>query len=342
MTINLMLVTSDALILGCDSTASKGTYYVDPFSIGLEKNAQGQVAEDAEGRVSVKFKFDQIEHVITDAWGGVTKMFSLSGNYCHVAAVTSGTAALNQRPISSLASEFRERLNKQKAAERTRTVKGIAEDFLQSMRAEYDEHYKDSPLPVAMRDGPEFLVGGFGHGDKFPSSYRVRVKENDVREDFVKGECGLSWNAQSDAVERIIRGYDRKLRFDIETAFDEAIKSYQREMNQAVLRILDNLLKKLNVAMPEGVDTTLPSTVTVSPPWDKLKARIPYSALPLQEAVNFVAYLIMMQAGKSRFAPGVATVGGRTHIGVITKDEGYRQVNEPEITHHYTGFADDH
>jgi hypothetical protein len=49
-----------------------------------------------------------------------------------------------------------------------------------------------------------------------------------------------------------------------------------------------------------------------------------------------------MQAGKSRFARGVATVGGRTHIGVITKDKGYAQLNEPELAHHYTGFADDH
>jgi ethanolamine utilization protein EutP (predicted NTPase) len=98
----------------------------------------------------------------------------------------------------------------------------------------------------------------------------------------------------------------------------------------------------IRAKMPSGVDTTLPSKIKVAPPWDRLKTAVPYSALPLQEAVNFVAYLIMMQAGKARFAPGVATVGGRTHVGVITKDDPYRQLNEPELTHHYTGFADDH
>ncbi len=92
--------------------------------------------------------------------------------------------------------------------------------------------------------------------------------------------------------------------------------------------------------MPDGVDTTLPSSVPVAAPWDSINVNVPYAALPLQEAVNFVSYLIMMQAGKSGFAPGVATVGGRTHIGIITKDKGFVQLNEPELTHNYTGFGD--
>lgn len=356
MTINVMLVTGDALILGCDSIASRGTYYIDPFELGLQADEAGATIVDGDGNYSVKFKFDQIEHIVTDAWGGVTKMFCLCEDSCHVAAVTSGAAALNGRTISSLASEFREqrrratRLRTVKVRTATgtstppppaRTVEGVAKEFLTFMRAEYEEHYKDSPLPANLRDGPEFLIGGYGGSDKFPSSYRVRIKENDVRTDFANGEGGLSWNAQSDTVERIIRGYDRKLRSEIEDSFNAAIQGYQNEMNQAVLRILDDVLTKLNAKMPEGVDTALPSKVTFTPPWDRLKIGIPYSALPLQEAVNFVSYLIMMQAGKSRFAPGVATVGGRTHVGVITKDQGYRQLNEPELSHHYTGFSDD-
>jgi hypothetical protein len=323
-------------------TASRGEYYLDPFQVGLERDQKGKLLTDADGRFVVRFKFDQMAHIVTDAWGGVTKMFPLTEDPCHVAAVTSGPASLNLRTISSVASEYRSIRKKQKAERRKRTVKTIAEEFLSVLRAEYDEHYKDSPLPPEFRDGPEFLVGGFGQGDKFPSSYRVLVKENAVREEFAKGGAGLSWNAQSDAVERIIRGYDKKLRNDVEQAFDVAIKAYQKEMNEGVLKIIDDMLKKLNAKMPSGVDTTLPSKIKAAPPWDRLKTAVPYSALPLQEAVNFVAYLIMMQAGKARVAPGVATVGGRTHVGVITKDDPYRQLNEPELTHHYTGFADDH
>jgi hypothetical protein len=268
-------------------------------------------------------------------------MFPLADKYCHVAAVTSGVAALNQRTISSLALEYRSIIKKKKASKCKRIVEAIAQEFLEFLRAEYEDHYKDSPLPESLRDGPEFLVGGFGQNDKFPSCYRVRVQQNDVIEDFASGKSGLSWNAQSDAVERVIRGYDEKLRKLVDESFESVIGKYQTDMNQAVLRILDDVLKKLNATMPDGVDTTLPDQVALSPPWDQLRTTVPYSALPLQEAVNFVSYLIMMQAGKSRFAPNVATVGGRTHIGVITRDEGFRKLNEPALSHQYTGFADD-
>jgi hypothetical protein len=42
---------------------------------------------------------------------------------------------------------------------------------------------------------------------------------------------------------------------------------------------------------------------------------------PLRDVVNFGSYLIVLRTGKSRLARGVATVGGRTHIGVTTKEQ---------------------
>jgi hypothetical protein len=59
MTINVVLVTNEALILGCDSTASRGDYYIDPFQIGLELGTDGKILEEADGRVTVKFRYDQ-------------------------------------------------------------------------------------------------------------------------------------------------------------------------------------------------------------------------------------------------------------------------------------------
>lgn len=127
----------------------------------------------------------------------------------------------------------------------------------------------------------------------------------------------------------------------MEQHFLGAVRGYQDEMNKAALRIIDDILTKLNARMPVGIDTTLPNQVISSPDWDLLQARIPYGALPLQEAVNFVGYLITMQAGKSRFASGIATVGGRVHVGVITREHGFKKLNEPELSHKHTGFADD-
>jgi hypothetical protein len=74
------------------------------------------------------------------------------------------------------------------------------------MRTEYEEHYKNSTMPEPAREGPEFLIGGFGQNDKFPAAYRVRVKENTCDEEFASGDAGLVWNAQSDAVSALFAG----------------------------------------------------------------------------------------------------------------------------------------
>jgi hypothetical protein len=336
MTINVVLVTPDAVILGCDSTATRSQYYIDPFAIGIN-------APDPDGKVSLEFHLSDMEHIVTDAWGGVTKMFALAdAGGCHVAAVTAGLASLNQRSMASLATEFfTNNRPKKKIQKSGKSVEDVAKDFLQFMRQQYDQHFATSQLPEDFRDGPEFLVGGVSPKDTFPACYRVLVKENTATKSFASGDCGLSWNGQSDAVERVIRGYDGKLRWRIEQFFLGAIKTYQDDMNKAVLRIIDDILTKLNAQMPAGVDTTLPNQISGSPDWNVLRAAIPYGALPLQEAVNFVGYLITMQAGKSRFASGIATVGGRVHVGVITREDGFKKLNEPQLSHKHTGFADD-
>jgi hypothetical protein len=340
MTINVVLTTSDAVILGCDSTASRSQPFINPFSFGPLNPSQN-------GKFTIEFDASDVNHIVTDAWGGVTKMFALvETETCCVAAVTAGLANLNQRSIARLASEFRSAhgvttAKGTKGGNGGRTVERVAKDFLAFMRKHYDAHYAaETDLPEQWREGPEFLIGGFGSGEQFPSCYRVFVQENEVMPQHVNGTPGVAWNGQADAVERIIRGYDRNLKSLIEKSFEDTLKTYQDDMNSAVVRIVDDILTKLGVPMPAGVDTTLPSTAASAAPWDDLKAAISFGSLPHQEAINFVSYLILMQAGKSRFASGIATVGGRTHIGIITREEGFKKLNEPELSHEHTGYSD--
>jgi hypothetical protein len=75
--------------------------------------------------------------------------------------------------------------------------------------------------------------------------------------------------------------------------------------------------------------------------WESYAVGIDYANLPLQEGINLVGFLVMLQAGKSRFARGIATVGGRIHIGVVTKEGGFRPLGETELSHRLTGFTDD-
>ena len=207
MTINVALVTSEAIVFGCDSTASSTNVMLDVYRHGIEF--------DEDGNGVVRFPPDALQRVVTNTWSGVTKMFSIGTDKVPVVAVAAGRARLKERTITSLALEF------QGKTRSSRTVKAVAEEFLEFMRDYYDQHYADTPIPESMRDGPEFLVGGFGHKARFPALYRVRIQENEVVRQFVNGASGMAWGGQANAVERIIRGYDGRLRRAIEEEIED-------------------------------------------------------------------------------------------------------------------------
>lgn len=340
MTINIALATSDALVIGCDSIASTTAYYLDPMSILWERDDDGNTIQDEIGRFTLKFRADDFESVVTNAWGGVTKMFEIHPQPAPVVAATAGLAKLNGRTVSSIAREFFDSASPDDTKRMT-DVSDICNKFLVFMRAEYDRHYKDAGFPEIMRDGPEFVVGGYGKGDSFPSIFKINVQDNSVRKAFNPGETGLSWNGQSDAVERFIRGYDSDARNDLRDSFSEVLKSYSIEITTHFANKINEILDKLGAVMPDGIDMSVPEPALATIDWKKYRLQLDYANMPIQDAINFVSFLVMVQAGKSRFAFGVPTVGGRTHIGIVTKAKGFELLNEPKLQHRHTGFSDD-
>ena len=313
MTINVALVTSEAIVFGCDSTTSSTSHMLNVFPF-LDGTAE-------DGKLVAKFNFTDISPVVTNAWSGVTKMFQIGDHNIPVAAVTAGTAKLSDRTMASLALEFAH------SGKAFKSVKDCANEFLQFMRKHYDEHYASSPIPEPFRDGPEFLVGGYGRTAKFPALFSVKIKENTVDKEFDRGKTGVSWNGQADAVERVIRGIDGR--------FLRTIGSYITKRH----RIIEQLANIENVQLPDGLNLSEVLNEDIS--LGGYGMDVDYSNLPLQEAINMVAYLVLMQAGKARFEKGIATVGGRIHVAVITKDRGFQLLNEPNLTHKYTGFFDE-
>ena len=339
MTINIALATSDSLVFGCDSVASATTPFLDPFSVNWERDDDGKILEDANGKWTLKFDVSDLSRVVTNAWGGVTKMFEIHASPSPLVAVTAGVAKLNERPIASYAADF------VTANKSLNHCDSIAAEFLKYMRAAYDEHFKDSTLPEVLREGPEFLVGGYGLHDDFPSIYRVRVRENDVVKEFGPGgtiaKSGVAWNGQSDAVERFMRGYDGYLRVDIEERIRQELKTISENATKEFAAFLNDLMGKLGQTLPEDTKFELPELKASTIDWDQYAVSIDFANLPLQEAINFVGFLVMLQAGNSRFARGVATVGGYVHVGVVTKNEGFKPLEEPKLVHRLRGFTDD-
>jgi hypothetical protein len=133
MTINIAVVTSEGLVLGCDSIASVTQYLLNPFTMPLRKTS--------DGRLRVTFRPEDLMPQVTDARDGVTKMFALADHLAPAAAVTTGLAKLNERSMRSYAGEFLEGLREQSPP---LTIKEIATRFLAFMREECEKHYRGS------------------------------------------------------------------------------------------------------------------------------------------------------------------------------------------------------
>jgi len=344
MTVNIGLVTSDAVVLGCDSVASTSNYFLDPIALPWIEGPDGKPLKDANGKFSLNFDFNDYQYVVTNAWGGVTKLFQIHGNPSPVVAVTAGLAKLKDRPIASWAGEFL--AQHAKRTKKLVKVDVICDQFMSFMRAKYLEHYKGSELPERFREGPEFLVGGFGRDDDFPSLYRVSISENKMQCEFggpTTGahRTGIAWNGQSDAVERFVRGYDSRVKGSVEERIAAELKSHGIAAATYVTETINKLMDALGQTIPTDFKLDIPALKGITLDWRTSAIDCDYANLPIQEAVNFASFLVLMQAGRSRFARGIPTVGGRTHVGVITKDKGFQPLNEPNLAHQYTGFTDD-
>lgn len=338
MTINIVLVTNEALIMGCDSIASSTTPAINPFEADIHKDADGKPIKDADGNFLLVFKPEEITTQVTTLLSGVTKGFKIYEKP-DVVALTAGLAQMNSRSMQTISEEFfeKQKTRKQKLV----NVEAIAKAYLRFLRAEYLRHYKKSPLPKEIRSGPELLVGGFSKHEIFPSIYRVKVKENTCERDFKLGEFGLCWNGQADSVERFIRGYDSILKPQIESAVSSLFDRHHERMRDKLVEIVNEILTKLGANMPDGVEMKLPSRGSAKLPWDGAKLAFDYGNMPLQNAIDFVAWLVLMQSGRAKFASGLPTVGGRTHICIIRKSVGAVFLGEQELENRYTGFAHD-
>ena len=81
MTINVGLVTSEALIFGCDSIASTFEYRVNPSKLKHALNEDGEPILDADGNTLYPVKYEDWQREVSTAWGGVTKMFLIYSTF---------------------------------------------------------------------------------------------------------------------------------------------------------------------------------------------------------------------------------------------------------------------
>lgn len=212
--------------------------------------------------------------------------------------VTAGLGGVAGRSITSHAKDLRARLNDPAMSEwwldpKSYTVELAAQRVRMFF---YDELYEP-----AFRNWPEdreepptlaFLVGGYSSGEAQGEIWEVRISRTgaSVACAVERTNAGdVVWIGQAEALNRLIRGYS--------------------------IEVFEGLVEA-------GVEDRAAADFLLGLSVESLV----HPAMPIQDAIEFVHYLVDVTAGFVRFVPGHATVHPPIDSAAITKHEGFRWV----------------
>ena len=340
MTINIAIATYDAIVLGCDSLSSIVEQAILPFRYGdgvFARDAQGNELIDASGSKVVSLA--NVQPFVTNVFGGAQKMFLLyEDDDTSVAAVTAGMATLSGVTIASVAARFRKKNTAEQAS--FTTARAVVEAFLTYTRAEWERQFDFAQVPAEQRPylpDVQFIVGGYGKDDETAKVFKLSVCNESVEEQFTwQTRSGTCFGGQADFVERLLVGVDQRLIQGVNYRVYAEMGSYASRLTAGFAE----QLKQAGVEIPEGFQFDLQQEY-IDLPWRDYVANIDFANLPTQYAVDLVELLVNLQSGMQRFANGVATVGGRTHVGVLKRGEKFAMLNEPKLQHNHTGYSHD-
>lgn len=347
MTINVVVATYHAVVLGCDSLSSVVERAYFPFrrDAAPARDAEGNFIRDTDGNLTLPLRADQLVNAATNIVGGVQKMFLLHERHeaasveCSVAALTSGLATLNGIVIAELGQRFKRRCG---ARRHPFTTAGeVAAEFLAFVRPLWEEQVgfaaadAESRAQLAELD---FMVAGYGPDDEYIKVFRVSVSQQTVVESFPDSDhCNAAWAGQSEAVASLLNGQSRSMMCNVNNWTGDAFDSMRASI---VMSVLDQL-EQLGVALPESIKLKLPMSMRPNASWEASGPTIDWANLPVQSAVDLVSMLVNAESGIQRFSAGIPGVGGRTRIGILRRGHAFLALNEPEIVHSHVGYNND-
>jgi len=166
-------------------------------------------------------------------------------------------------------------------------VRVCAASLFKHLEKVHGEEFGD--LPKEQQPGIGMLVAGYSQGKFFPETWRFVVPFDDEvynqRPDVEgKPDFGASWFGMTEPIVRLHFGRD-----------DNAVKLIAEKFDIPEIEILNAL--------------------------QPLQYLVPFSQMPLQDAIDYANYIVNVVIGRYRFVIGPEFCGGKIDIAAITQKE---------------------
>ncbi len=318
------LSTKDALVMGCDSLATVTQALVDPYKLVefFDGNNSWQLKLGADGKPTLTdwYKiYEKSQMIPYSHMTHMSKLFSLSPLL--MAVMTSGITSIGQRTIKSLIIEFRSRKSIKNIGNGDFTVKNIGSRLLRLLWKHYCISYpkEETSKPIL-----ELIIGGYDSDKPIPSIYRIKVNENklfDTIDDF-----GIVFGGEMEEIQRIVFGTDFMNQLNIMTRFNVLLGKYHN--------LLEQYLKNEKVRVTLPVPSQYANELDVfSDGWNLTGFNANWGDFSEQNAIECVDFFLNIMIKSQQFSSRMPTVGGETHIALITKAHGFKFVSREELSH---------
>lgn len=224
------------------------------------------------------------------------KLFQLAKKPVGIA--TFGMGGMGARSIGSYIREF----------EMTTSLSPTMKDIVEELRSFFLQKYQNIAVPMIeaktkkkfeeipdkQKPAMGLVVGGFSDGEYLSEVWQILIPfhqtPNSAKLVRRRGNFGSNWFALNEPIFRYVKGYDRRLLGELKKYFIQI----------------------------RGSDFTPQEGKAISDILKKYEYPIPFSAMPMEEGVAHVKFLVEMLINHHRFAIGAPVVGGKACIGLVT------------------------
>jgi len=143
-----------------------------------------------------------------------------------------------------------------------------------------------------------FLVGGFDEAAAYGSVWEFRIPGQPSPSEQNGGSFGITWGGQGEYAARLVHGYDPRVL---------AIAQQHLRLKQQQVMSLRDELRQVMIG-------------------------IPYAVLPLQDCIDLAVFLVRTTIQAQKLAIGIRGVGGTIDVGVITRRDGLRIIQQKTLS----------
>lgn len=232
---------------------------------------------------------------VKNVYNNANKIFNLYKG-APIGALTWGGGSIGEASISTLAKDFRARLDDPSDSiaidPNAYTMFEVASKFADFMRGIYTQRYGLASTQADSFTG--FIIAGYSSNALKADVYEITLENGQIKGPTLVPEFPSIYLAgQPNAAQRLIFGVDPAL---------------------------PNVLRD-NLGVPE---TQIAPIMQVIVP--ALFSRLDNPAMPIQDAIDLAEFLVDLTIKYVRFSEGEQTVGGPIEIATITKHEKFKWI----------------